>query len=596
MIKPLLKFEIVGDKAKFFEILNVIKELGIVHIEEYPQKYKSPDLQIDDEDIYKRARNLISDIEHLMGSFPSGSEFLNIDDKVIFELEEILMKAKELVNKKEKILLELQLLNDYFSTISKIYRFQEPKIVVIAIRKDLKTLEKLNIKNYKIVDLRDDRFAILIYEDVKEKIYEAGFSEFRLPSGFENLTLSQAYETMSQRIQLLREEIIRIDSEIKNFKNSISEKFSNIKLSVLEKFEDLNILRKYSTFSQYVFFIKGWILKSEKEKLLSALKPFENHYFIKFEEPSVFEYDKVPVLVKPPKITNAFKRVLEFYGYPKYGTIDPTFYIWLFFPPYFGMMLGDVGYALIMLVIVLFFRAKFSKNEVIKDITTIYLWALGWAIFFGFLYGEAFGELFYKLGILKPIVHRTHSTGMIIGISIILGIVQVLLGIIFGIINNLRLKDMHLALYDTFRFIGLVGIILLGFVFLKIIQIPIFLYIAIFLIGLGIVGVIFTHGPIAPIELISSAGQVLSFARLAAVALASAVLAEMGNIFYSMIPSLIFALFVALIFHTLAFVLGFLDPTIQGMRLQIVEFFIQFYKTGDKIFKPFKKGGLNYVS
>jgi vacuolar-type H+-ATPase subunit I/STV1 len=46
----------------------------------------------------------------------------------------------------------------------------------------------------------------------------------------------------------------------------------------------------------------------------------------------------------------------------------------------------------------------------------------------------------------------------------------------------------------------------------------------------------------------------------------------------------------------LAFLLGFLDPTIQGMRLQIVEFFIQFYKTGERVFKPLKKGGLNYVS
>ncbi len=596
MIKPLLKFEIVGDKAKFFEILNTIKELGIAHIEEYPQKYKSPDFQIDNEDIYKRARNLISDIEHLIGAFPSGSEFLNIDDKIITELEEILMKAKELINRKEKILLELQLLNDYFSTISKIYQFQEPKIVVISVRKDLKTLEKLNIRNYKIVDLKDDRFAILIYEDAKEEVYEAGFSEFKLPSGFENLTLFQAYEIMSQRIQMLREEMVKVNNEIRNFRSSIFEKLSSIKLSVLEKFEDLNILRKYSTFSQYAFFIKGWILKSEKEKLLNALKPFENHYFIKFEEPSVFEYDKVPVLIKPPKITNPFKRILEFYGYPKYGTIDPTFYIWLFFPPYFGMMLGDVGYAFIMLIIVLFFRAKFSKNEVIKDITTIYLWALGWAILFGFLYGEAFGELFYKLGILKPIIHRTHSADLIIGVSIVLGIVQVLLGIIFGIINNLKLKDIHLALYDAFRFIGLIGIILLGFVFLKIIQIPIFLYVALFLVMSGIVGVVFTHGPIAPIELISSAGQILSFARLAAVALASAVLAEMGNIFYSMIPSLIFAIIVALIFHILAFALGFLDPTIQGMRLQIVEFFIQFYKTGDKVFKPFKKGGMNYVS
>ncbi|MEO0159572.1 MAG: V-type ATPase 116kDa subunit family protein [candidate division WOR-3 bacterium] len=596
MIKPLLKFEIVGDKSKFFEILNTIKELGIAHLEEYPQKYKSPDITIENEEIYKKARLLISDIEHLIGNFPVGEKFVEINEKTLLELEDILNKSKKLISRKEEILSKLNLLNDYYSTLSKIYNFKEPNIVLIVIKKDLEQFKKLNITNSIIVKLGGEKFAILIYEDVRELIYKEGFSEFKLPSEFEKLTLKQAYEEISNKIIRLKNELNEIEDEIKKFRSEIFEKFSDIKLSVLEKAEDLNILRKYATFSQYAFFLKGWIIKDQKDKLINALKPYENYYFIKFEEPSIFEYEKVPTLLKTSKVSKPFRRVLDFFGYPKYGTIDPTFFLWLFFPPYFGMMLGDVGYALLMLVIVLFFRYKFIKNEIVKDLTTIYIWALMWALFFGFLYGEAFGELFYKLGILKPIIHRTHSADIIIGVSIILGIVQVVLGIIFGILNNFKLNDKHLALYEMFRLIGISGIILIGLVFLKIIQIPLFLYIAIALIIIGIIGVLVTHGPIAPIELVSTAGQILSFARIAAVALASAVLAEMGNIFFSMVPSIIFGIIIALIFHILAFVLGFVDPTIQGMRLQVVEFFLQFYKTGDKIFKPFKKGGLNYVS
>jgi V/A-type H+/Na+-transporting ATPase subunit I len=596
MIKPLLKFELVGDKEKFFDILNAIKELGIAHIDEYPQKYKSPEITIENEDIYKKARNLISDIEHLIGSFPVGNTFVDVNEKTIQWLEDILKKVKDLIHKKEEKISKLNLLNDYFLTISKIYNFPTPNLIVVAIKKDLETFKKLNLKKFQIVKIKEDRFVILIYEDVKDLIYKEGFNEFVLPSEYKNLTLSQAFEKITSNISNLKEEINAIDNEIKLFKEKISIEFSNIKLSVLEKLENLNILRKYASFSNYVFFIKGWVEKSQKEKLLSVLKNFEGYYFIKFEEPRIFEYDKVPTLIKTMSFSKPFKRVLDFYGYPKYGTIDPTFFLWLFFPPYFGMMLGDVGYALIMLIIVSFLRAKFSKNEIVKDLTTIYLWALTWAIFFGFLYGEAFGELFYKLGILKPIIHRLHSASLIIGISIILGIIQVVLGILFGIFNNLKLNDKHLALYETFRLIGIIGFILIGFYFLKIIQIPFFLYISIFLILISVIGVIITHGPIAPIELISTTGQILSFARLAAVALASAVLAEMGNMFFSMIPSVIFAIITALIFHILAFLLGFLDPTIQGMRLQIVEFFIQFYKTGERVFKPLKKGGLNYVS
>ena len=94
MIKPLLKFELVGDKEKFFEILNAIKELGIVHIDEYPQKYKSPEITIEDEDIYKKARNLISDIEHLIGTFPVGNNFVDVNEKTIDWIESIFKKAK----------------------------------------------------------------------------------------------------------------------------------------------------------------------------------------------------------------------------------------------------------------------------------------------------------------------------------------------------------------------------------------------------------------------------------------------------------------------------------------------------------------------
>ncbi|MCS7244664.1 MAG: V-type ATPase 116kDa subunit family protein [candidate division WOR-3 bacterium] len=596
MIKPLLKFEIVGDKTKFLEILSRIKELGIVHIEEYPQKYKNPDITIENEEFYIKLRTILSDIEHIIGKIPIGDKFTEISNRTINELESILSKVRELVSKKEEYLSKLNLLEDYHSTLSKIFNIPRANIVLIFNKKELKKFKSLNIGNYRLLDIGRERVLALIYEDVRQIVYKEGFNEFTLPFEYQNLDIKSAFYKISSDIEILKENIKNLDSEINEIKTRYLEYLSNVKLTIFEKFEDLNILRKYATFSEYAFFLKGWVEKSQKENLINALKQYENYYFIKFEEPVIFEYDKVPTLLKNINISKPFRRVLDFYGYPKYGTIDPTFYLWLFFPPYFGMMLGDIGYAVIMLIITLFVRFKFYTNEIIKDLTTIYIWALSWAIFFGFLYGEAFGELFYKLGLLKPIIHRTHSAEIIVGVSIILGIVQVVLGIVFGIFNNVRLKDIHLALYELFRLIGIIGIILIGLVFLKIAQVSIFLYIALGLLLIAIVGVIITHGPIAPIELISTAGQILSFARLAAVALASAVLAEIGNVFFGMIPSVVFAIIVALVFHSLAFVLGFLDPTIQGLRLQVVEFFMQFYKTGDKIFKPFRRGGMNYVS
>ncbi len=110
-------------------------------------------------------------------------------------------------------------------------------------------------------------------------------------------------------------------------------------------------------------------------------------------------------------------------------------------------------------------------------------------------------------------------------------------------------------------------------------------------IGLGVVLTLFAEGPLGLIEIFSAFGNVLSYARLAAVGLASAILAEIANKFIELMPIPAFAILVGVAFHMLAFVLGIVDPTIQGMRLQFVEFFTKFYVPAVKLFKPLKKQG-----
>jgi V/A-type H+-transporting ATPase subunit I len=116
-------------------------------------------------------------------------------------------------------------------------------------------------------------------------------------------------------------------------------------------------------------------------------------------------------------------------------------------------------------------------------------------------------------------------------------------------------------------------------------------YVGMLSIGLGVVLTIIGEGPLGLIEIFSAFGNVLSYARLAAVGLASALLAEIANKFVELIPLPAFAILVGVAFHILAFVLGIVDPTIQGMRLQFVEFFTKFYVPANKLFKPLKKEG-----
>jgi len=164
-----------------------------------------------------------------------------------------------------------------------------------------------------------------------------------------------------------------------------------------------------------------------------------------------------------------------------------------------------------------------------------------------------------------------------------------------GFVNNMRLGHYKHALYEIARFFGIAGILTAVLALAKVFPaIALWVGLAVVLASLPLV--VWVEGFIAPLEMLSAIGNMMSFARLMAIGLASAILAMIANIFYSKIPLLIGGLVVALLFHTLNTVLGIFDPTIQGLRLQFVEFFSKFYITGTKAFKPLRIGGKDYVS
>jgi V/A-type H+-transporting ATPase subunit I len=317
-----------------------------------------------------------------------------------------------------------------------------------------------------------------------------------------------------------------------------------------------------------------------------------------------------PVLLANPHPVRHFEPLLSLLPLPQYGSVDPTKFVATFFPPMFGLMLGDMGYGAILAVVALVIyllarRRPVSASRRLMGRLGIVLGACAFfTIAFGAAFGEFFGSLGHELGLQPlwrerfPIESGNLSEAILtyLGLAIAVGTLQILFGLVLGVVNARRFGDTDLALGSLAR---IAGILALGFLVGRLAKAlpPVFTYLglgaAVAFLAVMVISVLRhpMHGLMLPLEVLGSIGNILSYARIMAIGLASVVLALLATILARLMENAVLSILTVIAVHTLNLVLGTIDPTIQGMRLQYVEFFSKFLLTGGKRFSPFKKLG-----
>ena len=160
--------------------------------------------------------------------------------------------------------------------------------------------------------------------------------------------------------------------------------------------------------------------------------------------------DEPPVIQNNPSGVKPFEALVEVINRPKYSEFDPTFFVFLTFPAFFGFMIGDLGYGLLYMGIGAVLMAKFD-SEVVSSLGGVALWAGGFTAVFGVLYGEIFG--LHQLGEIvwggSPPMHKglqpAYSGYALtwLVISLLAGLVHLTIGYVLGFIEELShgLKD-----------------------------------------------------------------------------------------------------------------------------------------------------------
>ena len=343
-----------------------------------------------------------------------------------------------------------------------------------------------------------------------------------------------------------------------------------------------------------------------------------------------------PVELENPKPARPFEFLIHLFSTPSYKEIDPTFVVFLIFPVFFGFMIGDAGYGIVMILLGYLLWKKMKSMPMLRQLGLIFLMGGVFALIFGlFVFGEVLAIPFHHipgselpdvgnwssyLGFeipLYPLIHKLDNIGDLLLISIIGAAVHIGVGYIFGIVNEVKHDKKHamakfgwlivlFALFFQFILIGYlmdnrVAEFLINniFVFVSMYTVEFsgitISIISLVLIIIGIVMFVPAEGPMHVLEVIGLAANVLSYTRLAGIAVAKGAVALAFNVM--LVPQLLSGniglIIMGVVFlflsHALILILGSLAAGIQALRLNYVEFFLKFYKGNGYRFMPFGK-------
>lgn len=633
-IVDMSKFYLLAFKEKRESLLKELQKFKYVHLIDSGNDFSKEDLSavsrseelIDIDDYLNKSKYVIERLEKIEDKKPAlealkeGKKHFTYEEiknrarkfnfsqiykeisSIIDEIEKKEAENQEILNKVSELLpykaIDLPLEDLKLTKFSKIYLGTIPQ----RYKENFEELLKENDSVYFDVLHTDKNYAYYLIichksddEDVIDAFRKMGFT---LVNFKEKGTINENINSLRERKSQNLDSIDTLNKELKNYLKYLDdfkiyyEYQSNEKLKVIssEKFlrtKNLDLIEGY---------VPSKFLKSFEEAI--QLICGDDYYLYKKEADR--NSHEVPIMLKNNKFVGPFEMLTEMYSMPKYNEIDPTPFFAPFYFIFAGIMIGDLGYGLLVFIGSLLALRFFNLDKATKRFMTFFNYLSISAMIFGLVFGSFFGGIIP----LPTLINPAEDIMEMLMLSLLLGGVHIFfaLGIkAYMYIRDNKPKD---AFYDVgLWYMALIGAI--GYGLSKAVSMnPIVVKILFYAMIIAMVGIVLTGGRSEKTTLakfgwgvyalygISSyIGDFVSYLRLMALVLSGsfiglAVNMIAGMLFGSSIIGKLFAIVIFLVFQAFNCFLCYLSAYVHTARLTYVEMFNKFYEGGGV---PFKK-------
>ncbi len=609
MIVSMTRVRLAGPAAQLERVLAFVQDLGVLHLVR-PQVPASEKLQQSKPE--RHCRRMLSDVEvalRQLGIERRSRTVVAKPESVIAaarlarrlrRASSKVMKARAALDDERVMLLRYrEFFSAFESLIGHELTWPDGKAFYVVLRAGSatalgelrKALTKAVGDELELLDrpLASGELAVLILVSneaapkVAKLLSDSRVQELPAPAGLGETNLLRAMPALKARLAAIPRAIEELETERRRLAEGHAATLNRLRWWLRDELLVLEARNQVHA-GRHLFVLEGWLPDTKREALVEQVASLGPEIVVEFLGSEAWKAN-APVALTNPALFRPFEIVTRLMPLPRYGTIDPTPFLAIFFPAFFGLMLGDVGYGLLLVGIAVLLRFKSRPGTTLRSVSVIAGACSIFSVLFGVLFGELFGNLGHGVG-MKPLwFNREEAIVPFLALSVAIGVVHISLGLVLAAITAWRRGHTREA---AGRGVAVLMVLLTVAALLAAFKLLPSGLMTPFVIALLVAFpvLIALEGIVAVIELLSTFGHILSYARIMALGTASLMLAVVANQMVGTFGSVVVGVVFALLFHVVNFAIGLFSPTIHALRLHSVEFLGKFFSPGGAEYRP----------